>query len=135
MSPAASVGFSLIENATGAAITATGPNVIGQDPKLGPLADNGGPTPTEALLDGSPALDAGISDGLTIDQRGAPRPFDLKGLAAAAGGDSSDIGADERNLCGGKTVVNRIGTSGNDLIKGTGGADGILGLGGKDTLK
>ena len=102
MSPAASVGFSLIENATGAAITATGPNVIGQDPKLGPLADNGGPTPTEALLDGSPALDAGISDGLTTDQRGAPRPFDLKGLAAAAGGDSSDIGAYERNLCGGK---------------------------------
>jgi Ca2+-binding RTX toxin-like protein len=135
MSPAASVGFSLIENPAGAAITTTGPNVLGQDPKLGPLADNGGPTPTEALLDGSPALDAGFSDGLAADQRGAPRPFDLKGLAAAVGGDSSDIGAYERNLCGGKTVVNRIGTSGNDLIKGTGGGDGILGLGGKDTLK
>ena len=135
MAPAPETGFSLIENAPGANINPTGPNVIGQDPKLGPLADNGGPTPTEALLDGSPALDAGISDGLTIDQRGAPRPFDLKGLPAAAGGDSSDIGAYERNLCGGKTVVNRIGTSGNDLIKGTGSADGILGLGGKDTLK
>ncbi len=135
MSPAASVGFSLIENATGAAITATGPNVLGQDPRLGPLADNGGPTPTEALLDGSPALDAGISEGLTTDQRGAPRPFDLKGLAAAAGGDSSDIGAYERNLCGGKVVVNRVGTPGKDVIKGTGGADGILGLGGNDTLK
>lgn len=29
------------------------------DPKLGPLADNGGPTKTNALLAGSPALDAG----------------------------------------------------------------------------
>jgi len=45
------------------------------DPRLGPLANNGGPTFTCALLVGSPALDAGsnaISDaaGLTTDQRG-----------------------------------------------------------------
>lgn len=135
MSPPASVGFSLIENIAGAAISATGPNVIGQDPKLAPLADNGGPTQTEALLVGSPALDAGISDGVSADQRGAPRPFDVKGIGAAAGGDSSNIGAYERNLCGGKVVVNRIGTAGNDVLVGTSGADGILGLGGKDTLK
>ena len=52
------------------------------DPKLGPLQNNGGPTQTEALLDGSPAIDAGnpggCSDGsghlLTTDQRGMPRP-------------------------------------------------------------
>ena len=31
----------------------------GIDPLLGPLADNGGPTQTQALLEGSPALDAG----------------------------------------------------------------------------
>ncbi len=31
------------------------------DPKLGPLADNGGPTLTMALLPGSPAIDAGDS--------------------------------------------------------------------------
>ena len=30
------------------------------DPLLGPLADNGGPTPTHALLPGSPAIDAGV---------------------------------------------------------------------------
>ena len=44
------------------------------DPKLGPLADNGGPTLTQALLPGSPAIDAGsnalISPGVTTDQRG-----------------------------------------------------------------
>lgn len=134
MSPAPETGFSLIENAAGANIAPTGPNIIGQDPKLGQLADNGGPTPTEALLDGSPALDAGISQGLGTDQRGAPRPFDLKGLGAAVGGDSADIGAYERNLCGGKVVVNRIGTAGKDVIRGTSGPDGMLGLGGKDTL-
>ena len=31
------------------------------DPKLGPLADNGGPTETQALLSGSPAIDAADS--------------------------------------------------------------------------
>ena len=45
------------------------------DPKLGPLQNNGGPTPTQALLPGSPAIDAGnngASPGPT-DQRGFPR--------------------------------------------------------------
>ena len=56
------------------------------DPKLGPLADNGGPTLTMALLPGSPAIDAGnTSLAPTTDQRGFPRPA---GLAA-------DIGAFE----------------------------------------
>jgi hypothetical protein len=44
------------------------------DPLLGPLADNGGPTLTHALLSGSPAIDAGTSDGAPpTDQRGVPR--------------------------------------------------------------
>lgn len=34
-------------------------NLIDIDPLIGPLADNGGTTPTHALLPGSPALDAG----------------------------------------------------------------------------
>lgn len=50
------------------------------DPKLGPLANNGGSTQTMALLTGSPALDAG--DDATcaaawvngLDQRGVARP-------------------------------------------------------------
>jgi hypothetical protein len=45
------------------------------DPLLGPLADNGGPTFTQALLPGSPAIDAGAAvPGVTTDQRGVPRP-------------------------------------------------------------
>ena len=48
------------------------------DPKLGPLADNGGPTLTMALLPGSPAIDAGdTSLAPATDQRGVPRPFSL----------------------------------------------------------
>jgi Ca2+-binding RTX toxin-like protein len=125
--------FSLIENPADAAITG-GPNIFGQDPKLGALGDDGGPTPTIPLLDGSPALDAGLSAGLSTDQRGAPRPFDLVGLGPAAGGDNADMGASERNLCG-RTVVNRVGTAAKDVLTGTPGPDGILGLGGKDTLK
>ena len=53
---------------------------------LGPLAGNGGPTLTHALLAGSIALDAGDdSDCPPADQRGAPRP----------GGSHCDIGAFE----------------------------------------
>ena len=52
------------------------------DPMLGPLQNNGGPTQTQALLSGSPAIDAGNPNGCTdgsghvlkTDQRGAPRP-------------------------------------------------------------
>ncbi len=123
--------FSLIENLGGETL-AGGPNITGQDPKLGPLAANGGPTPTHALLAGSPALDKGSATG--ADQRGLARPFDLQGIGPAAGGNGADIGAYERVLCG-KVAVNRIGTAGKDKLKGTNGADGILGLGGKDTLK
>jgi len=44
---------------------------------LGPLAANGGPTRTYALLPGSPAIDAGLdSDCPATDQRGVARPLD-----------------------------------------------------------
>ncbi len=58
-----------------------GEPVYSGDPKLGPLADNGGPTQTFALLLGSLAIDAGnqfICDAdpvLNVDQRGVVRPY------------------------------------------------------------
>lgn len=61
---------------------------------LAPLANNGGTTPTHALLFGSPAIDAGNSSGSINDQRGPGflRVVDL--LAPnASGGDAADIGA------------------------------------------
>lgn len=45
------------------------------NPKLGPLQDNGGPTLTHALLQGSPARDVALlSQCPTTDQRGTARP-------------------------------------------------------------
>ncbi|MGP0066466.1 MAG: choice-of-anchor Q domain-containing protein [Isosphaeraceae bacterium] len=64
-------------------------------PDLGPLANNGGPTLTIALLTGSGAIDGGANSisGQTVpstDQRGA-----LRGLAGINAGTSVDIGAYE----------------------------------------
>jgi hypothetical protein len=53
----------------------------GVDPRLAPLADNGGPTDTIALLDGSPAIDAG-DDCPATDQRGLAR---VQGATCDAG--------------------------------------------------
>jgi hypothetical protein len=53
------------------AIHSGGHNIIGGNPLLGPLQDNGGPTQTIALLPGSPAIDAGDNTGAPEwDQRG-----------------------------------------------------------------
>jgi hypothetical protein len=62
------------------------------DPRLGPLANNGGPTRTHALLAGSPAIDHGDSSVSGTDQRGRPRLKDGDGR----GGPAVDIGAVER---------------------------------------
>ena len=57
--------------------TVSGLITVTADPRLGPLAYNGGSTRTHALLPDSPAIDAGNDAlGTTKDQRGAgfPRP-------------------------------------------------------------
>ncbi len=116
-------GNNLVGDATGcdAFLSPMGSDLVGAAANLGPLTDNGGPTPTHALLEGSAAVDKGSSVAPTADQRGAPR----------AG--SGDIGAYERVLCAG-VLVNRVGTSGRDALRGTSGRDGILGLAGNDKL-
>jgi hypothetical protein len=89
------VGFSLIGTLDSeVAVNQTGPNVIGQSPQLGSLAENGGATQTQKPAATSPVVDAGSAFGLTSDQRGVVRPFDAI-TANAAGGDASDIGAVE----------------------------------------
>jgi hypothetical protein len=97
--------FSLVENTVGAAVTTTvaGSDVLGQDPQLGPLTNNGGPTQTRALPVTSPAIDQASNAHYTNDQRFLPRAVDLPTIAnstASGGGqfehaDSSDIGAFE----------------------------------------
>ncbi|MCG8449872.1 MAG: hypothetical protein MI725_09875 [Pirellulales bacterium] len=75
-----SLGFNII--GTGLSTGAFGPGMGDQvgvtNAMLGPLVDNGGPTKTHALLDGSPAINAGdplfapfsFMPGLVTDQRG-----------------------------------------------------------------
>lgn len=71
----------------------TGATVINAAPLLGPLSNNGGPTPTRLPLPGSPLLDACYSVG--VDQRGLTRPCDLTTATNVSGGNASDIGAVE----------------------------------------
>jgi len=68
-------------------------NLITGDPKLLPLANNGGPTPTHALAKDSPALDQGDdTECPETDQRGQSRPQDGNNDGQA----HCDIGAFER---------------------------------------
>jgi MBG domain (YGX type)/Right handed beta helix region len=66
------------------------------NPLLGPLAKNGGPTLTMALLPGSPAINAG-SNALAVDPTtGQPLPYDQRGPGfPRIVGKSVDIGAYE----------------------------------------
>jgi hypothetical protein len=71
------INYSLID--AGITPDAGDNNVLTDDPQLGPLADNGGPTLTHALLPDSPAIDtgdpaavAGVGGVAAHDQRGAP---------------------------------------------------------------
>jgi hypothetical protein len=91
-------------NLLGIATDATGftgsGDQTGANPMLSPLADNGGPTHTMALLTGSPAIDAGVPAGALFDQRGRSRTFDDPGVANAPTSDGTDIGAFElQPLC------------------------------------
>jgi parallel beta-helix repeat protein len=84
------VSFSLIETPSTANIADNGGNVFGQDPQLGPLANNGGPTQTHLPAGTSPAVNAG-------DPAFAPPPAtDQRGFDRVAGG-RIDIGAVEVN--------------------------------------
>jgi len=73
--------------------------LVGEDPVLGPLADNGGPTPTHlpgnsgAGVDVIPSGTSGCGDDFNIDQHGDPRP--------EPGGSDCDLGSVELQDNGG----------------------------------
>jgi hypothetical protein len=69
--------------------TAEPSDILGADPRLMPLDDNGGPTRTHALYPDSPAIDAAGDCELATDQRGVVRPQDGDGDGIAL----CDIGA------------------------------------------
>jgi CSLREA domain-containing protein len=90
----ASLGHNLFGDATACDFNPAAGDLVGTsgapiDPRIGQLADNGGPTLTHSLKDGSPAIDGGDDTyAPSTDQRGVTRP---QGVA-------SDIGALERLL-------------------------------------
>ncbi len=97
-------GHNIVGDTTGCSgFVATTGDQVGVDPLLGPLADNGGPTQTMALLAGSPALDqadpavpgSGGTACEAVDQRGTSRPQ----------GTACDIGAFE---VGGPTTTTTL---------------------------
>ncbi len=81
-----SQGYNILGDPTGCTVTAAAGDQVGTgasplNPLLGPLAGNGGPTPTLALTAASPARDAGsptpppdLIPCATTDQRGVARP-------------------------------------------------------------
>jgi len=80
-----------LDSGTTCGLSGTG-DKSGQNPLLGPLQNNGGPTPTHALAVGSPAIDAGTNTGSpAVDQRGVARPKDGDGNGTA----TTDMGAFE----------------------------------------
>lgn len=88
----ASQGNNLIGNSSGAAGFG-GTDILGRNPLLGPLQDNGGSTDTHALLSRSPAIDKGTNSGCPrTDQRGETRPMDGDGKGKAI----CDIGSFEK---------------------------------------
>ncbi len=105
---------SLIQDATGLTINGVG-NLTGVDPRLGPLADNGGRTRTHALLPGSLAVDGGAFTFIgppDFDQRGDPF------TRIANGNDDAftivDIGAYERQSVAGVSLVVAVEKDEND---------------------
>ncbi len=109
-----SSGFNVFEDTPLAALTIAS-DVVGTNPQIGPLQDNGGPTFTRGLLANSPAIDTGdntqaldLSDlnggtVLTTDQRGSG--FDRIADGDGNGTATADIGAFELTAAAAGFVV------------------------------
>jgi hypothetical protein len=70
-------------------------SLSGVDPMLSPLADNGGPTLTHALLENSPAINRG-NNAFAVEPDGNPLNYDQRGQGFARIVDGTvDIGAFE----------------------------------------
>ncbi|NJM62059.1 MAG: hypothetical protein HC849_20600 [Oscillatoriales cyanobacterium RU_3_3] len=112
LNPFTSGGNNLIGNGEGAAGFTDGVNgdIVGTvaspiDPQLGTLQDNGGATFTHALLNGSPAINAGNNATLPADTQdfdgdgntSEPLPIDQRGVTRIQNG-FVDIGAFESDI-------------------------------------
>ena len=112
--------YSLVESPGAATISDLGGNIFNQDPQLGPLQDNGGPTSTQLPALASPAVNTG-SSAFAADQRGQSRPV----------GAAVDMGAVEVNpgtvqlAAAAASVAENAGPF-TILVNRTGGSDGAV---------
>ena len=111
-------------------LNATG-DLSNTNPKLGPLADNGGPTKTHGLLPGSPAIDRIPPQSciVTTDQRGVARPqgaacdigaYEFEGVPGDANADGM---VDEEDLI---IVLGAYGTSPPSDLRADLNGDGVV---------
>ncbi len=89
----------LIGNGNGIILNGINNNRVGDilsplDPNLAPLGDNGGLTPTHALLSNSPAINGGDNSFLTANNTGMTIATDQRGFARISEG-ITDIGSYE----------------------------------------
>ncbi len=91
------------------------------NPRLGPLADNGGPTPTRMPMVGSPVIDAGgptPAAGVTTDQRGQPRVangvFDLGPVEV---GPTDTLATPPANLIGAQQIAVGADAGGGPIVQ------------------
>jgi hypothetical protein len=89
-----SQGFNIFGSTMGCTIAAGQGDISSTDTLLGPLAENGGPTQTHALLPGSVAIDGGNPAGC-LGQNGGSLPEDQRGMPRVSNG-RCDIGAYEK---------------------------------------
>jgi hypothetical protein len=88
----ASAGNNVLGTTNGCTFSSKPSDKLNRDPKLGLLKNNGGPTSTLALLNGSPALNviAPAMCAVSVDQRGIHRPQPVGGKC--------DVGSFERKI-------------------------------------
>jgi CSLREA domain-containing protein len=123
--PVTSSGFNLVGEGTGVVwMGDVASHLVGIDPRLGPLQDNGGPTLTHAPLPWSGLID-GVDLAACLDESGAPLIADQRGFVRPVDGDRDaladcDVGAVEVDW-GADSDGDGVGDTGGG--SGGGGAD------------
>jgi hypothetical protein len=118
------VSYSLVRTPGGSTIVDNGGSLFNQDPQLGPLQNNGGPTLTEKPALASPVVNAGdpaFTPPPADDQRGLPR---ISGGRTDMGSVELQVGTLQFSLVA--YSVNENGGTATITVTRTGGSEGAV---------